>query len=399
MKKLAIIITILALYASGFAQSSKINNAFQDYRRGKIAKALEAIEEAAVHPDTKDQARTWFYRGNIYYKIAASQDSTINTLRANALDTAYASYQKAFAIDPGISNDMLDISSATMGIGYCASLYFNRGLGFYGKQKFKEALADFDKTNFIKPDKGAMYMAALSAMYLEKVKPQTEKKNYKTAKQYLNGLVSGKYKEPMIYIFLSDIYKEENDTVKALNTINLGEKEFADTSRIMIQKFNIYLWAGKTQVALDLLQKIKDKDSTNPIIFYNIGTVLNEMGSFDEAVKAFEKSITLYEGISQLNDAQKSGYFDALFNFGTIYFNKFLSVKDAAEKLPVSEQEKYTQLLKEANDYLAKARPYLEKCRMMKEKDRDTLYMLKQVYTRMGEMDKAKEVDAKMKEL
>ena len=130
MKKLAIIITILALYASGFGQSSKINNAFQDYRRGKIAKALEAIEEAAVHPDTRDQARTWYYRGNIYYKIAASQDSTINTLRANALDTAYASYQKAFALDPGISNDMLDISSATMGIGYCASLYFNRGLGF-----------------------------------------------------------------------------------------------------------------------------------------------------------------------------------------------------------------------------------------------------------------------------
>ncbi len=388
MKKLAIVITILALSASGFAQSSKINNAFQDYRRGKIAKALEAIEEAAVHPDTKDQARTWFYRGNIYYKIAASPDSTINTLRANALDTAYASYQKAITMDAGISNDMLDIASPIIGSQFCASLYFNRGLASYQNQKFNDAFADFDKTNRIKTDNGAMYMAALAAMYIEKTKPQTEKKNYKSAKQYFNNLISGKYNEPNIFIFLSDIYKDENDTTRAISTINNGEKVFADTSRIMIQKFNIYLWAGQTKVALDLLQKIKDKEPNNAIVYFNIGTVLNDMGNFEEAVKAYERAIEL-----------NPEYFDALFNFGTVYFNKFLKMKEAADKLPIDQQAQYDTMIKEANGYLVKARPYLEKCRTLNDKDYDTLYMLKQVYTRMGEKDKANEVDAKMKEI
>lgn len=388
MKKLAIVITILALYVSGYAQSSKINNAFQDYRRGKIAKALEAIEEAAVHPETKDQARTWFYRGNIYYKIAASTDPAINTLKENALDTAYASYQKAITIDGEISNDMLDISSPIIGSQYCAALYFNRGLASYQNQKFPEAFADFDKTNRIKTDNGAMYMAALAAMYMEKFKPQTEKKNYKSAKQYFNGLISAKYNEPNIYIFLSDIYKDENDTTKAINTINNGEKVFADTSRIMIQKFNIFLWAGQTKVALELLQKIKDKEPNNPIVYFNIGTVLNDIGNFEEAVKAYERAIEL-----------KPDYFEALFNFGTVYFNKFIKIKEAADKLPVDQQSQYDEMIKEANSFLVKARPYLEKCRTMNDKDYDTLYMLKQVYTRMNELDKAKEVDAKMKEI
>ena len=59
---------------------------------------------------------------------------------------------------------------------------------------------------------------------------------------------------------------------------------------------------------MDLLsKKIKEKEPNNPIVYFNIGTVLNDMGSFDEAVKSFERAIEL-----------KPDYFDALFNFGTI---------------------------------------------------------------------------------
>ena len=96
---------------------------------------------------------------------------------------------------------------------------------FYGNQKFKEALADFDKTNYIKPDKGAMYMAALSAMYLEKVKPQTEKKNYKSAKQYFNGLVSGKIQRTNdLHFFFLIFIKKKMILLKQLTPLILVKK-------------------------------------------------------------------------------------------------------------------------------------------------------------------------------
>lgn len=388
MKKILIIIAILALSTATFAQSTKINNAFQDYRRGRISRALEAIEDAAVHPDTKDQARTWFYRGNIFLTISLSDKADVKALSDNAIDEAYMSYQKAIELDKTVSNNMVSPSSPLDGVQMLSVTFYNRGIQYYNVQNYAKAAEDFEKAFRCKPDNGFLYMLGLSQMYGEVFKPKDEPKNFKNAVTTFNGLIQKKYEEPNIYIFLSDLHKMENDTVRAIRAINNGEKAYPDTTRIMIQKFNIYLWSGQTEEALSLLQQIKEKEPTNHVVFFNIGTVLNEIGNFDEAIVAFERAIEL-----------KPDYFDALFNFGTMYFNKFLSIREEAEKLDFSEQDKFEKLNAQAQEMLAKARPYLEKCYELNPKDHDTLYMLRQVYIRLNELEKAKEIEVKMNEL
>lgn len=388
MKKLFIIIAVMALSTEMFAQSTKINNAFQDYRRGRIARALEAIEEAAVHPDTKDQARTWFYRGNIFLTIALSDKADVSSLSNKAIDEAYDSFQKAIALDKDVSNNMVSPSTPSEGVQMLSIPYYNRGIQKYNTQNYAQAAEDFEKAHRCKAENSFLYMLGLSQMYAEMNKPKDEPKNFTSAIRTFNGLIQGKFNEPNIYIFLSDIYKLNNDTVRSLRTINNGETAFPDTTRIMIQKFNIYLWSGKTEEALNLLQKIKEKEPTNHVVYFNIGTVLNEIGKFDEAVVAFERAIEL-----------KPDYFDALFNFGTMYFNRFLAIREEAEKLGFSEQEKFEKLNAQAQEILAKAQPYLEKCYQLNPKDHDTLYMLRQVYIRMNQLEKAKEIEIIMNEL
>lgn len=388
MKKSLIIIAILALSTAMFAQSTKINNAFQDYRRGRISRALEAIEDAAVHPDTKDQARTWFYRGNIFLTISVSDKVDVKSLSDNAIDEAYDSFQKAITLDKDVSNNMISPSTPGEGVQMLSVPFYNRGIQYYNTQNYEKASEDFEKAYRCKAENGFLYMLGLSQMYGEMFKPENEPKNFKSAITTFNGLVMKKHEEPNIYIFLSDLYKLSNDTVRAIRAINNGEKVYPDTTRIMIQKFNIYLWSGQTEEALNLLQQIKEKEPTNHVVFFNIGTVLNEIGNFDEAIIAFERAIEL-----------EPNYFDALFNFGTMYFNKFLSIREEAEKLDFSEQEKFEKLNTQAQEILAKARPYLEKCYEINPKDHDTLYMLRQVYIRMNELEKAKEIEQLMKDL
>ncbi|MGI6321079.1 MAG: tetratricopeptide repeat protein [Bacteroidales bacterium] len=389
MKKLSITILTLVLFSISYGQSTKINNAFNELRKGRVARALVAIEDAAVHPATKDQARTWFYRGNVYYMIAASTDPAVKSLRENALDSAYAFYQKAISIDEKISNNMLEISSPIVGSRYCGDIFFNRGIGYYNQGEFQKAYEDFDKANTIlKNDNNTRYMAGLAAFEAQRRKPEDEAPDYRETKRHFNALVRADYKESQVYIVLSEIFKAENDTSNAIKTVDAGVSKFGDDTKILIQKFNIFLWADKTDEALEMLQVIKDKDPTNHVVFFNLGTVLNELGQLEQAEIALKQAIELNEE-----------YFDAYYNLGTMYYNRFLNVLEEANDLPFSEQKRYKELMDHANEFLASAKPHLEKCRELQPKDYNTLFMLKQVYSRTSELDKAMEVDKELQEL
>ena len=61
-----------------------------------------------------------------------------------------------------------------------------------------------------------------------------------------------------------------------------------------------------------------------------------------------------------------------------------------ANDLPLEESKKYDALIKEANGYLEKAVPWLEKALKIKPDDTYTLHALKEAYTKLKQYDKAK---------
>ncbi|CAN5186976.1 hypothetical protein BH09BAC5_BH09BAC5_17590 [soil metagenome] len=74
MKRIAILVLSISLGLVKLqAQKNEVTNAWSamnSYNKEKdadyLARAKVAIDKATVHPDTKDESKTWLYRGQIY---------------------------------------------------------------------------------------------------------------------------------------------------------------------------------------------------------------------------------------------------------------------------------------------------------------------------------------------
>ena len=74
MKKIILmgIFAITVVFAT--AQTSNRTSAFNYLKKGKLDKAVEYIEPTTTHEKTMNEAKTWFFRGNIYLAIANSDN-------------------------------------------------------------------------------------------------------------------------------------------------------------------------------------------------------------------------------------------------------------------------------------------------------------------------------------
>jgi len=384
MKRLALIIIAVFTTSITFSQTTKVVSAYNYLRNGQLEKAKINIDDASKTDPTKAQAKTWFYRGNIYLSIYLTKEPKYKALDTNALQVSYDSYQKALEMEPTISKDELNPSSPMMGLMIIGEQFYNQGVELYNKKDYPNALSKFEmakKTNsaFGMKDSTATFNAALCAIQL---------KDNKKAKQYLEDLVKMNYKQPLVFTQLSSIYKTEGDTTKAVATIAKGRKLFPADLNLIISEINLYLAKGKTKEAQDLLDLAVSKDPNNPTLHFAVGANMDEFGNFEQAEKSYLKAIEL-----------KADYFDAYYNLGALYVNTAATVMDSANKLPISETAKYDALKTKADKLLEKALPALETAEKLNPNDKNTLITLKQLYARKGDAEKIKAIDEKIKNL
>jgi tetratricopeptide (TPR) repeat protein len=182
--------------------------------------------------------------------------------------------------------------------------------------------------------------------------------------------------------------------------IRQGFEVFPGDNRLFLAETNIYLTFNDTKKAQANLKKALELDPTNYTVSFALGTIYDNISndttkSVADREKAFSDAISTYENALKLNPE----YFDGNYNLGALYVNKAASINDEANKLPLDESAKFEQLSKEATGYLLKALPYLEKAIQLQPNDANTLYTLKQIYTRNNQPDKVKELQEKINNL
>lgn len=446
MKKLSVLFITGLVCFSAYAQPAKVTSAWNYLKNQQYDKARDNINEAILNEKTSTLAKTWFFRGNIYLNIyllnhttnkgitegmtkdavlkkmrkpLATRNITLNgeeveqidfkddeeyklivnfknnevlswykegpysSLDSGALELAYESYQKAIELDKEISDAYIVPMSPMLGLYVIGEQYYNKGVVLFNEKKYADALLAFEKTakvneTFGVKDTLATYNAASAAVLCK----QNDK-----AKKYYSKLISLNYKNPVIYSQLATIYKDENDTAKAIKTISLGRKRFPDDFNLIITETNIYLSTGQTQKAQENLMLAVKKDTTNKVIYFAIGSNYDQMHNIELAEEAYKKAIKL-----------DPDYFDANFNLGAMYFNKGGELINQANKLELGDNN-YDKLVGEGKEFLKKALPYLEKANQIQGKDRATLLSLKEIYARLNMLDKLKEINQKISEL
>ena len=100
MKKIVITLIILFNFFIVNAQLKEYNNAVQYYKWEDYDKAKEAIDKALTNESTKNEPKTWYYKGLIYNALYLSKDKSFKSLvPANCSDIVFEAYKKALVLN------------------------------------------------------------------------------------------------------------------------------------------------------------------------------------------------------------------------------------------------------------------------------------------------------------
>jgi len=378
MKRLLGLFAVLLVSHLAYGQKSAVQTAYNWLRYQEYDKAKEAIDGAAINESTMGMAKTWYYRGSIYHAIYESQDAKYATLKPGSLSEAARSYQKALELDQKkeFSDDIIKR------IGVVASQALNEGVDRYRENDYSTAISYFqtsieiNQNLFGRTDTVAMYNRALAA---------NKSGNSDLAIKDFEFLTSVNYGGSKIYSLLGNMYLDRKDTTNALLRINQGRQKYPDDNTLITQALNIYLTSGKDQDALKENDEPIKADPGNYILYYIKGNLQDKVGNRTEAVMAYKKCLEL-----------KPDYFDANYNLGAMYFNEGAELSNKANNIPPSKVAEYDAMKKKFEAKFKEALPYLEKAHAVNPSDMGTMQSLRQLYTRIGNLEKASEMKKKM---
>jgi Flp pilus assembly protein TadD len=391
MKKFSALMIMVISMSVVFGQSAKVQSAYNYLKNGKLDKAKTAIDEASVNESTSNKAKTWFYLGNIYLNIYMTTNEEYKKLSENALEVAYNAYKKTKELDTKeeFKNEL------QINLLIAAEQFYNKAVSYFTKDDYANSMTAFLTSKEINESFGGMdslatYNAAICAEY---------GKSFKDAETLYTTLIDAKYNQPLIYVSLSNIYKAMGDNDKALSIIQLGRERFPDDFNIIITETNLHLGMGNSAKALENLKIALQKEKTNPTIYFAVGAQYNII--VDDSTKpaevrnnAFLEAEKSYISAVELD----SNYYDANYNLGALYVNKAAEIIQEANLLPLGDK-RYDPLKAEADGTLTKAIPYLEKAISLHPDDLNALNSLKEIYARLGQLDKANEIKDRIDQL
>lgn len=395
MKKLVVTLLSLLLISSGiYAQKSKrtsaynynkeFDNSLEMYKLKKDTKDLESakkslelakesIEPTITNEKTMNDPKTWLYRGIIYYNIARLpiDIDSLGKVDREAAKIAFESLKKAKELDVK-KRQKTDIDIYLQNL---YNLYFSQGATNFNDQDYVDAKQNLKSAFEIQQLKGvfdtttAFYVGLVS--FLDKDADNTI--------DFMKKCDQVNFNDPRVYIYWNRALKMKGDTAAALNVISNGRKKYPEELSILLEEAQIYLEKGENEKLKESLLKAVQKDSTNANLWFLLGKTYDDEGDKVNAEKYYTKATIA-----------KPDFFEAFYNIGAIYNNKASELMKTANDLPLEENEKYNKLVKEADGYLEKSIPWLEKAYKIKPDDDYTRNALKQAYMQLKQYDKAK---------
>lgn len=415
MKQSIKIVAMLCMPVVLFAQSSKVQTAYRnmsDYETSKdlasLVKAKEAIDLATNHEDTKEKAKTWVYRTEIYYylfksDIAAEEKKLADVQNKNErLTKAYGAVstlnyeeagkamQKAVELD---KDKTYQQEYAMVGMQMMGDIN-NLAVGKYNAGKYKEAMGFFEVSYETTKRMGKKDTASLinSLVCAQKAK-ENEKIKY-----YDQKMIDEKVATAYTYNSLHDVKLNMGDTAGAMETLKLGRVAFPNDLDMMNREIEYYLRKGKDAEALANLDKAIEKTPNNALLYLVRGNIFDKQanpkdakGTEKEKPKNFDelmgKAETNYKKATEL-DPKNS---DAFYNLGALYNNWGGTAIKRCDDL-IKQATKMKECEAAANDKFNKAIPPLETALNMHPGDKTIMMPLRKLYLMTNQTDKAQKM-------
>jgi tetratricopeptide (TPR) repeat protein len=402
IRKVILTLVLTVITTLTFAQSQHVTSAaiiFKQYNSEKdksvkalkIKEAKEFIDKAYNNESTSNEPKMWMYRAKIYKMIALNHDS----LDSDAIFKATESHLKCMQPHPKKKNKILIYKKwpkeeVLEGLVQCGYQLFNRATEGYNAGNYKNSLKHYTVIFDIMPFDGEDQLkrgniTKETILYRSFLSTNKMKDNAKS-KELLQQLIDVNFNEPAIYIHMSNIFLEEENTDKALEYLSLGREMFEDDQSLLNTEINLYIQLGRTSELIEKLGEAIELDSENDLLYFNRGTIYDQEGDMVNAAKDYLMAL-------ELNPSA----FGANYNLGALYFNQGVETKNKANG--TSNNTEYKKLNKKADDLFAKALPHLETAHELNAEDKNTLLSLKQLYYMNGDYAKSEEMKKLIAEL
>ncbi|MGZ3904308.1 MAG: tetratricopeptide repeat protein [Bacteroidia bacterium] len=411
---------ILCLPALAFAQGAKVQTAFrnlEDYNTSKdvasLMKAKEAIDLATNHEDTKEKAKTWSYRTQIYYalfkndlaneekKLADVANKSDRTMKAygNVATTNYEeagkAMQKAVALD---KDKIYQQDYGMVGMQMMGDVN-NLAVGKYNVGKYGEAMEFFEGMYEARKMMGKKDTAALTNSL---VCAQKAKDNAKI-KYYDQKMIDEKVATAYTFNSLHDVKLMSGDTAGAFETLKLGRAAFPNDLDMMNREIEHYLRKGKDTEALANIDVAIQKAPNNALLYLVKGNIFDKQanpkdatGKEKEKPKNFDelmgKAETNYRKATEL-DPKNS---DAFYNLGALYNNWGGIMQKRCDDL-IKQATKMKECEAAATDKFNKAIPPLETALNMHPDDKSIMVPLRKLYLMTNQPEKAQKMSDMIK--
>lgn len=375
MKRTVILFVIsLIISFSGYSQTAKRTSAYMYNKNGQLDKAVESINEAILNEKTSQDAKTWMYRGEIYYNISTSPLPAYQALDTNAALVSYQSFMKAKEYD---AKGQYSEEIAPYLNGLVNEFYRLGGVSFQ-ESNYNNAIDNFEiafniASSLGKFDTIAAFNIGMSGVLSEQPK---------VAAEYLKKCVDVQFDDPRIYMFYNRAAKQLGDTTLAFQVVELGRERYPEDLSILLEQAQLYLETDQKEELLTSLQEAVKADPNNATLYFLMGKSYDDLKNVELAEKNYKKA-------AELNP----DFFEAYYNMGAIYVNKAAEMQAEANDLPLNETAKYNELTEEANKNLAIAVPYLENALQIRPDDQPTILALKEAYGRLKMNDKLQKLN------
>jgi len=377
-------LVILISSAAAFSQSAKVVSAFNYLKSGDFDQAKSSINDASQDAKTGAQAKTWYYRALIYE--ACYGDTNYRKKTPDALPEAIKSYRKAMDIDP--KNQWKD--EIKQGLMECANYSFNEAVKPFNEKDYQKAYSNFSLAagtyEYLNTTFKVNIVDTFATMYAGNA--ALKMKQYDTAMVMYQKLLDKNISRPELYASLGDLYLQKGDTAKAKDIVSKGVAMFPDDKELIVQELNIYLFSGKPQDAIEKLKAAIAKYPDFTELYIQLGNLYDQIGDTANAAKTYKQAITI-----------DPSNFNAYYRLGASYYNKAVDLNNQMNKLDLSQQKQYDALKQQRDATFKQALPYLEKAYQLDPKDKDTLGALKELYARLGQMDKSNEMKKELEGL
>jgi tetratricopeptide (TPR) repeat protein len=374
-------ILLSALSTIVLAQSNQVLNSYNYLKNKEYDKAKAATDAAAVHETTRSNAKMFLYRGEVYRMIFSDKDEKVRALDPEAEEKSLDAYINCLKIDlKENAKDPVYKDQVKGPIVEAAAATNNKAHWYERNKEYDKAMKCYDLVEAALPYD---FDQSMKRANLTKEKIMYNKfemfffgKDVPKTYEFGDKLIGINYKEPKVYMFLSQIALDNKDTAKALSYIEKGNAMFENNMDLMNKEINIYLARKKTDVLRDKIKAAIEVTPDNEVLHLILGNIYASTKDVADAEKEYLKAVELRPDFEPAN-----------YNLGVFYYSLGKEWNDKLNNLPPKDT-KTKEFEKNKDDNFKKAVVYLEKSYAV-DKAPATKKTLFALYSRLGDAEKA----------